>query len=180
LASLAKNVDNRVLIAQEDGIEAVVIAMGAHSSHDDVQHQGCAALMNIAYKNYDGKVRVADRAGVIEAVVAAMHTLSSSVDVQEKGCGALMHIVNHADNAQLVSKAGGIEVVVIAMRTHLSSIDVQLHGCGALTNIAWNAGPTRKRVIDAGGREVAKTALERYPTHDGVQTWGKWLLEKLV
>jgi hypothetical protein len=45
--------DNVVLVAQEEGIGAVVRAMNLHEGVAEVQENGCATLQNISFN--DGK-----------------------------------------------------------------------------------------------------------------------------
>ncbi len=42
---------NRVKISGVGGIERIVIAMKSHEASADVQEEGCAALMNLAFNN---------------------------------------------------------------------------------------------------------------------------------
>jgi len=80
----------QVAIAAKGGIEAVVAAMGAHESIEEVQEQGCGALRNLSL-NEDNEMAIAAKGG-IGAVVRAMRAHRSSVGVQEQGCSFLHNI----------------------------------------------------------------------------------------
>ena len=68
MSNLATDAKNKVAIAAEGGIEAVVRAMGAHGLSVEVQERGCSALVNLAANNLENKVAIVEKGG-IEAVV---------------------------------------------------------------------------------------------------------------
>lgn len=76
LVNLAGNADNKVAIAAQDGIEAVVAAMFAHPGHVEVQKQGCWSQGNIKLSQLDLQTHIKREGGteVVQLAVAVTNT----------------------------------------------------------------------------------------------------------
>jgi len=65
----------------------VLGAMGRFSGNVAVQRAGCNAVYNLATRNLDNKIALAER-GAVGAVASALERFPESLEVQEAGCGA--------------------------------------------------------------------------------------------
>ena len=106
--------ENDVAVATRGGIEAVVRAMGAHTSSAIVQEHGCGAVCNLSLNN-ENRVAVATKRG-IEAVVSAMGDHRSCESVQAQGCLALKNIASSISRRHSqVRSAGAVPLLVEAV-----------------------------------------------------------------
>ena len=105
LGILAINDDNKVEIAKQGGIDAIIKALGMHPDHAGVQQQGCGALWTLAY-NDDNKVEIAKQGG-IDAIIKALDNHPDLAGVQQNGCKALTNLASNDDIKQEIMKKGG-------------------------------------------------------------------------
>ena len=162
LRNLAVNAGNKVLIAEADGIEAVVSAMKAHKTIGLVQQYACAALQHGKYEVY-----------------RAMEAHQASGLVQKDACAVLSNLAVNDGNKLKISEAGGIEAVVAAMKAHKTSVLVLEPACLALWYLAAQ-GSLRQRIKAAGGVECVKQAVNASDATANIKTWANNLLDKLT
>jgi hypothetical protein len=77
---LAVSVANETLIVTKGGIEAVVVALNAHTASENLQLFGCMALANLTVN--DATQFSIGAKGGIEAVVAVLNAHRVSENVQ--------------------------------------------------------------------------------------------------
>ena len=152
--------------------------MKAHPANADIQCNACSALINITAENASTS-RLVFQAGGSEAVLGAMNRHGTDTDVLHTGCWVILRMAVTPDFRRLVIKASGIESVIAAMKAHPTCLIVQHYGCGALLQLSWSSVEVQKRIEKLGGADVARKALCRFPSHNGVQGYGNGLLKKI-
>jgi len=95
LWSLSVDSQNKVLIGQCFGIDAIVNAMTIHVNNKGVQEKACGALSNLAANNEQNKIAIVEAEG-IDAVKHAMERHPSVEGVQEKGCLAMRKLTTES------------------------------------------------------------------------------------
>ena len=168
---------NRVAIAAQGGIEAVLRAMEAHGSREEVLENGCWTLCKLAMHAGNELAIVAK--GGIEAVVGAMRTHASSEAVQTAGCRVLHRLAFHSENKVAIAAKGGIESAVGAMRAHRSSVSMQANGCSLLHNLAVHQ-ENEVAIAAKGGIEAVVGAMEARGSPLVVQEAGCGALSRLA
>jgi hypothetical protein len=168
LVNLAYNDVNRLSIAGKHGIEAIVSAMTAHSN---VQEDGCAALGNLAHKNYANCVSITAKHG-IEAILSAMTAHSNVSNVQECGCAALGNLAYNDANRLSILGELGVEAIVRAMAAHTNVSRVQKRGCIALAKLARNNDARCASIVAKYGIEAIVSAMTAHTNVSNVQEWG--------
>eukprot|EP01106_Pelomyxa_sp_JSP_P008877 TRINITY_DN2447_c0_g1_i1.p1 TRINITY_DN2447_c0_g1~~TRINITY_DN2447_c0_g1_i1.p1 ORF type:complete len:406 (+),score=102.03 TRINITY_DN2447_c0_g1_i1:88-1305(+) len=167
--NLTRLENNKVAVAREGGIGAIISAMKAHPTIHAVQENACGALWSIAFNNTDNKVAVA-REGGIGAIISAMKAHPTIHAVQENACGALWSIAfNNTDNKVAVAREGGIGAIISAMKAHPTIHAVQENACGALRNITLNNTDNQVAVAREGGIGAIISAMKAHPTIHAVQ-----------
>ncbi len=78
LLFLARNDDNQIKIAGQDGIDAILEAMRTHRSHAGVQEQGCRALLNVGWSRRDVQMQIkkSGAEGVVKSAMAASDAMA--------------------------------------------------------------------------------------------------------
>lgn len=85
-------------VADQGGIESIVIAMLKFRKSADVQVQGCGALASLSANCVENEKAIM-RAGGLDAVCTAMRMHVESEEVQAAGCTALINLsANDAEN----------------------------------------------------------------------------------
>ena len=92
LCCLAANPHNKVKVAAEGGVGAIVSAMQHHPTHAKIQHAGCGALLNLTL-NSANKAK-AKSAGAEDAVKRAMALQDATAKTKEKGQKVLDRLKN--------------------------------------------------------------------------------------
>jgi hypothetical protein len=158
LGNLACNNVNRVSIAANHGIEAIMSAMTAHSNVSEMQEHGCLALANLAYNNDVICISIAAKHG-IEAIVSAMMAHIMVSNVQERGCAALGNLACYNDaNRVSIAAKGGIDAMMSAMTAHSNVSIVQERGSLTMLYLSLNKSV---KIQLAGGL----TVLEHNPSN---------------
>jgi len=121
-----------------DIINAVVDAMNTHIDVEDIQKNGCRALILIndrmSNSNENWQI-VTDNHG-IDAVIRAMNNHLNNIDIQKFGCRMINDIISYSnENIIKVTAAGGIEAVVKAIEMNMDNVDIVDNGCKALNII---------------------------------------------
>ena len=88
----ANNDANKVKVAAEGGVGAIVSAMQHHPTHAKIQHAACAALYNLTL-NSDNKAK-AKSAGAEDAVKRAMALQDATAETKEWGQRVLDRLKN--------------------------------------------------------------------------------------
>lgn len=133
-AEKGKGENNRTVIPARGGIEAVIRAMGVHSSSAGVQEQGCAALANLAVS--DGNKATISAKGGIGAVIQAMQEHTPSAEVQKHGCKALSYVaLSNLQLRSMVRDAGALLLVEKAMSAFPDEEEIQTIGRGLLEKL---------------------------------------------
>jgi hypothetical protein len=141
--------EERDALGAAGAARAVVDALAAHRASEDVQENGCDALVWLVM-DHAGNQAAAEAARAERAVVDAINAHPASEEVQGNGCGALGRLVNnHAGNQAAAEAAGAARAVVDAMNAHRASEDVQHQACGALEHLARDARRRRPRAVEA-------------------------------
>ena len=161
LASFAENnAKNRSVIAKKEGIEAILGAVKAHGSSENLQEQTCRVLGNLAI-NEDVAVKIA-KLGGIEAILGAMIAYPNREALQQYACGAIGNLANFDNLAAKITELGGIEAILAAMKAHGSSENLQGGAYRALMSLVMNQDVAIK-IAKLGGIEAILRAMEAYP-----------------
>lgn len=133
LWSLGMLEENRILIAELDGLVLIVNIMFAHITHEKVQKLGCGCLLTLPISSHSKKT-IRD-AGGIEAIVYAMWAHYSSEATLTEACRALSNLaVTIQTNEVMIATEGEITAIIGAMQRFPLAEKLQEHGCVALRN----------------------------------------------
>jgi len=125
LTSLAEgNNENRIRV-----VEAVLGAMEAHRSNEDLQKQALKILCNVYMpmeKDNDATPGPEAATRIISAVMEAMREHSEYEILQDTGCEILTSLAEgNNENRIRVVEAGGLEAVIKALETYDLTVDWQ-------------------------------------------------------
>jgi hypothetical protein len=130
------------------GVEAVLAAVAAHPTDEDVQHSGCIALH--ALLNYPGNCSTAAAAGAPVALVAAMRAFPLHTGVQGDACGCLATLSRDEHVAAQAGSCGAVEAVMAALQAHTADERVRSYACGALARMLQGAHTNCSKAHAAG------------------------------
>ena len=130
--SLISN-QNKELIADAGGIEAIIGAMKMFPAHLNLQHNAVAALWNLG-GNIANKERIASANGV-HTIIRSMDTHREHPHIQRSALGALRTLSMHHGAKNHIAQHGGVASTLNAMRHHSTDRHVQKEGCGLMRNL---------------------------------------------
>lgn len=106
--------DNMRLIPELGGVTAIIDGMELHNENEEVQKEGCYAIVNLAWDS-DNRIKIAEANG-IQVLLGAMDTHSQNETVQFWSCWALYNLVHdNEENGALVGKLDGCSRLERAM-----------------------------------------------------------------
>lgn len=152
LQSLAlKSSENRVLIANAGGVEALVALL--RDEHAGVRKCAAGALRNLAM-NAENQVLIA-QAGAIAPLISQLR--DADVEVRQKATVALWSLAANPENQILIAAEGGVEVLIHL----LADVDVVVrqNTAGALLSLALNNNQNQLLIAQAGGIQVLVALL---------------------
>jgi hypothetical protein len=179
LDALCVSAEQRAKFGTLRGVEGVVAALKAHSTHEHVQEFACLLLENVCSNTPDNQRR-ADAAGAIGVIMAAVKEHHAHPAVAQQHFAALGAICNaRSGSIAKAAELGAVEAAVSAMRAHTAETMLQEMAARALGVFA--AAPTtpppqatcaiRARAIRAGAFDAIVSAMQRHvgtPSLQGV------------
>jgi len=116
LGVLSTNIDNKSLIRDEGGVDAIVYAMWFHYNSNDVLTEACRLIATLAVTIQTNEVMIAGD-GEFSAILAAMRRFPESEQLQEQACSAIRNFLLSEDNVEIVRpQANDVEELI-----HLAS-----------------------------------------------------------
>ncbi|KXN69975.1 ARM repeat-containing protein [Conidiobolus coronatus NRRL 28638] len=136
LGNLAVNTNNKVLIVQMGGLEALIRQM--LSPYVEVQCNAVGCITNLATHD-SNKSKIAKSGALIPLIRLAR---SKDMRVQRNATGALLNMTHSDENRQQLVNAGAIPVLISLLNS--TDTDVQYYCTTALSNIAVDAENRKK------------------------------------
>jgi hypothetical protein len=122
LCTLSSNSENKTLIREVGGVNAIVFSMWAHFDSEALQIEACKALSSLAVNMQTNEVMIASD-GEVKAIITAMRLYPESQKLQEHACVALRNFMLSEENSQL-------------MKTHAKElIQVMKHAATRFPNV---------------------------------------------
>ncbi|CAK9010257.1 unnamed protein product [Durusdinium trenchii] len=177
----------RQIVAQNDGIKAIVSTMSAHPGSMTLQMHGCGCLYALCCfragspDKDNNSVGIA-QAGGIARILFALDSFPQCQELQQWGSGALRHLaVEIGDNRRevlqdgevqltmrginrrMITKSGGIELLVRCMASFPHDLEIQENGCAALCNLVVNRHDTKVRAARSGCIRAIVNSMKNFP-----------------
>ncbi|KAL7463602.1 hypothetical protein ACHAXS_003961 [Conticribra weissflogii] len=169
--------ENKVVVANAGGIDAVIGAMQSHRNEAKVQEKG-SWVLGILGMNEDNKCYIGENGGA-DVIVRAMFVHATNSSVQEKACRALWTLSVYPHNKYIIVEVGAIAAVIGAMQSHAEEASIQEKGCGVLSNIAANDDKLKVRIVQEGALDVIVMAMVLHGENETLQERACILIKKL-
>jgi len=131
------NAQNKELIVEQGGAQALIKAMVAHPHHPRIQYCGAAALNNLALNNAEHKSLIVQEGG-IQAITDAMRYHLANASIQFSCCSALKTLtMKNAAHKAVVVESQAIRLLILARKAHRGNAQVQKEAQLAMRSVAW-------------------------------------------
>jgi hypothetical protein len=155
------NENNRCLIAESGGIQAVVSAMGQSTESVTLHAEVCKTLRNIATNN-PTNCQLIVKTGGLSQIVDFMKQHPSSPTVQFP-VGALCALATDAAVLDQLSEAGVLEIILRVTETNPEAQNLQAHVFGLLT-LFLEHSQLGAALRDSAATDLGKKAATRFPS----------------
>jgi len=169
--------ENKVVVANAGGIDAVIGAMQSHRNEAKIQERG-SWVLSILGMNEDNKCYIGENGGA-DVIVRSMFVHATNSSVQEKACRALWTLSVYPHNKYIMVEVGAIAAVIGAMQSHADEASIQEKGCGVLSNLAANDDKLKVRIVQEGALDAIVMAMVLHGENETLQERACILIKKL-
>ena len=177
-----------VTIAKQEGIDAIIKAMGRHPNNAYVQYYGCSALRKFSANDYccwalqklfatdANKVEIVNQGGT-DGIIKALGTHPNNTWWFQKWvCWALRKLSAYDYCCWALRKLAGNNANKVEIATQLSVEIAKQGGIDAIIAKHGSSDAIRVEITKQGGIDAIIKALDTLPDHAWVQKVGRWAL----
>lgn len=178
-SSISKTRDCARFAVENDGIEAVVLALQRRPNSEAVQAKATGALGQLVLHCSQWQA-IASNAGAVEVVIASILGHPNSEPVQASALEALSRLLENGleTNQTLAYEAGGVEAVILALDHHTEgNHQLSKNAVAALRGLVINNAQGQARVLRCGGMPALERTMQR---HLGVDAFEEVACEALA
>lgn len=124
LKMISNNDENKRILVQNGGLDAILLAMSTHTQSSTLQEQCLAALSSLALRHPGNCTTIVEKHGVI-STLSAMERFPAAAGVQRSACLVLRNIVaRNKEYVPVILDGGAEHLLRLARKSHPICDDV--------------------------------------------------------
>jgi hypothetical protein len=159
LLASTENLQVNLSIAETDGIDMIVGALGVFSENVEIQIDACRALSHLSI-DHESRMLISSQGGLI-LLVNAMNRFRDDIVLLEAACSALLNLSSDAEE-QVLAGSNVVETVIQVMSNQVSSARFQEKGLGVLQNVSMRSKDAKRAIADAGGIDAVTASIREF------------------
>ena len=179
LSSLAQTENNRAIIPQKGGIEAIACAMKQHPNNCNVQKEACGALRQLTNHNGTNRITIPSDGG-IQLIITSMNKNINHVSLQEEACKALYNLACYDDNKRDIARYGGIHIIITAMKKNKIHAGMLKEAFRVLRILCYYNQENKSIISNCGGLSVIINGMNEHKSDRDVLIKGCKVLYNLA
>mmetsp|Transcript_14310 Transcript_14310/g.39797 ORF Transcript_14310/g.39797 Transcript_14310/m.39797 type:complete len:548 (+) Transcript_14310:135-1778(+) len=162
--------ENRIKVAEEGGLQGVLVALLTHEKPMELQCAGMHALANLSL-NFKCKELIAELNG-LEVLKTCLQVYSSDLELLTQASRVTAEMATIPPHSRALAALGIAKAVVKGMPQFPGELLLQLHACSAIKSLTETYEVNRGQLASAGAIPSVLKALKRFPADARLQAAG--------